>query len=446
MKRKTLNEESEQPTKQFKSDKSKEQKELYKPPTVEELNRLKETQHLYNSNLFRLQIDELLSEVAIKEKRVNQINEWMQKFKNVFKKISAVDDVNLSEIVKQKLKKKATERQLFIDELYKNKINLESDNDMSIKFHKPENFRLIGEYKLNCATKVNLHLDISVKIPSTCFYEKDYLNNRYFLKRHYYLVFIYFKLMSTDLCSKMDISFKNNVKLFPFIKIVPNFYDKLVINIFLSGDENSFKLNRFLPFRSNVKMDLDNVQQKSVEHPTPIYNSILAKDMSLHINHTSFDEILKMKNVQDGIKLLNVWLNQRELNKGIETFDSEIILFIITYMISHRKINQHMSSFQIIRTFWTFLSSTNWHKEPVAISGDVKHETFTTYKKYYDVVFLDVSGIHNVTSFVNINVYFKLRRESKLALAIIDENRFDSFSALFIKKLPLALQYDMVVR
>ena len=46
---------------------AKKPKRLYEPPTADELNELKETENLFKSNLFRLQMNELLQETSLKE-------------------------------------------------------------------------------------------------------------------------------------------------------------------------------------------------------------------------------------------------------------------------------------------------------------------------------------------------------------------------------------------
>lgn len=61
--------------------KPKFKKDLYKQPTVEELNELRETENLFQSNLMRLQIEELLNSVKIKEKYKSLfIKSWFEPF------------------------------------------------------------------------------------------------------------------------------------------------------------------------------------------------------------------------------------------------------------------------------------------------------------------------------------------------------------------------------
>lgn len=51
-----------------------------KPPTAEELNKLRETENLFLSNMFRLQIEEMLKEVKPKQPTLDKIKEWFDTF------------------------------------------------------------------------------------------------------------------------------------------------------------------------------------------------------------------------------------------------------------------------------------------------------------------------------------------------------------------------------
>lgn len=62
-----------------------------KPPTAEELNKLRETENLFLSNMFRLQIDEMLKEVKPKQSTIDRINEWFEKFT-----VAVVQDMDTS--------------------------------------------------------------------------------------------------------------------------------------------------------------------------------------------------------------------------------------------------------------------------------------------------------------------------------------------------------------
>jgi U3 small nucleolar RNA-associated protein 22 len=76
--------------------KSKTTHDLYKQPTVEELNQLRETENLFHSNLFRLQIEEVLSAVKLKNKYHKLLQTWFEKFKTHLNSIESSKAVEVS--------------------------------------------------------------------------------------------------------------------------------------------------------------------------------------------------------------------------------------------------------------------------------------------------------------------------------------------------------------
>ena len=81
------------------SDSNKKKKlknDLYKQPTVEEINQLRETENLYHGNLFRLQIDELLANNKMKDKHKKSFESWFINFRNYLLSIKDSDEFEVS--------------------------------------------------------------------------------------------------------------------------------------------------------------------------------------------------------------------------------------------------------------------------------------------------------------------------------------------------------------
>jgi len=76
--------------------KKKFENSLYKQPTVEELSQLRETENLFHSNLFRLQIEEVLNEVRLKDKYKTLFEIWFKKLKAVIESIEETEEVPVS--------------------------------------------------------------------------------------------------------------------------------------------------------------------------------------------------------------------------------------------------------------------------------------------------------------------------------------------------------------
>lgn len=161
--------------------------DLYKPPTVEELNNLKETENLYNNNLFRLQIEELIAEVNIKNKRNKELSVWVDTFESFLETLPEYE-VTLSTI--QNPCKTKTKGAKLISKLANYNLAFKTDQDVLIKLKKPHSMKKFGLYDLSCLPGPNAVLQIYLEMSPDCFLTKDFLNYRYYTKRFYYLLYI----------------------------------------------------------------------------------------------------------------------------------------------------------------------------------------------------------------------------------------------------------------
>nr|CAH7712161.1 unnamed protein product [Callosobruchus chinensis] len=421
--------------------------ELFRPPTVEELNALKETENLYNNNLFRLQIQELVAEVAIKNKRKRALSTWIDSFEKCLSNLDEYE-FKLSSLrnVKEKTKFPADKLKR---KLSKYKCLLETDQDVTLKLSKPDMMQRFGLHEINSLPGPNLSMHLNLIIPKKCFQTKDFLNNRYLVKRYYYLLYIAESLKVSGLGSEVTLEFHGSNCLLPVLLVKLNDCDKVCVYIYATPAQETFKYSRFVPDQNNLKIDVfkmgveDHVLK---EAPTVFYNSTLGHDVTLTENNVYIRSMLiEHSNVQEAIKLLYIWMSQREFNVGFGLLYEKLIVYFITYLFSKKKINKYMSSYQVIRNFWSFLASTNLQEVGLSLSDFTEQQTFESFRKYYDVVCLDRTGSYNVASFLSLDVYKALQFECKTALKYLDENKNDNFQQLFLVKHPFFLQYDLVI-
>ena len=66
----------------------REKRMLFKPPTNEELQQLKKTDQLFKSNLFRLEIIEMLQQVSVKQTKFSILETYLQNLKQILEKMS----------------------------------------------------------------------------------------------------------------------------------------------------------------------------------------------------------------------------------------------------------------------------------------------------------------------------------------------------------------------
>ncbi|KAF5279668.1 hypothetical protein FQA39_LY18252 [Lamprigera yunnana] len=410
---------------------------LYKQPTAEEISRLRETELLYNSNLFRLQIEQLLDEIKVKEKYQKLFNGWFEELQSFFDSLVEYDfntSVLGTEINQKFLKKLVKVREC----------DMKTDQDLHVNLKKPTQITLYGLQTFNALVGPKFVINIGITIPEDCLLPGDYLNNRFNIKRFYYVSYIYYNLKSGNLCS--DITFENYT-----LKIVPNCGQNIFVNITVLPPDNYFKLVKFEPLKNNIRENYFDTPYTFntttlKQSGTPFYNSQMLHDLTLIHNYKLFQETFKdLRNVKDGIKLIILWLQKRNLYSVQFGMTELLLLHIVLYLSLKRKLNKHMSSYQVVRNFWVFLSTTNWNETPISIYENVTTDTFKMFQQNFDVVFLDASGFYNVAAFLQYEVYLKLRNEAQLAVTFVDNITFDSFGGLFMNNMNPEVQYDALL-
>lgn len=311
---------------------------------------MRETENLFNSNFFRLQIEEVLKEVVVKPKYANQFDKWLVRF-NEF--ITSLDDGEKFEIS---------------DLSWLANLNVEvpfilkpTTTSGYFKFVKSNPAVVVGSHFFKCSLGPSLNVDIKIDMPKSMFYKDDYLNDRYHRKRALYLTRLASELRDSGLVE--DIKYKlmgeSNIK--PVLTFSPSckFNKHINVTLHVSIEDDIFKLNRFSPSRNNVrenwrfkKADLEN----SLSTPTPLYNNAILFDLTYDLNNkVLFDSINNCENIKQGIVLLKIWLKQRQIYK----FSGFIMTMFVVYLIKIKRINNAMSSYQVIRNVWSALGMHN---------------------------------------------------------------------------------------
>ncbi|XP_045463296.1 nucleolar protein 6-like [Harmonia axyridis] len=422
------------PTDELESSTGRKKKKL-DHPSIKELMELNEAKRSVKS-FFRLQIQKLLEETEIKNKYRKQLTSWVnefQKFENSDNIFSQTENSKFFKSLKKKLNKK-----------------LCCDHDFPITFVKPEVIDIFGLYKINAFPGPHIEANLHVTIPRKCLNVKDYLNNRYFIKKYYYLMYIAEYLQRNNMCSSIKYAYYNENILLPYLILTPINTDKITVKLFLVPEQNYFKNTRYSPEVNNVKTQLFEQDYGSIddigELPTTYYNVALAFDASLVENHVFMEKIFSSsQSIQEGIKLIVIWMNQRKLYTGSGGFSNDLAVYFIVYLVSRGHLNKSMTAQQVFRNFLYFIYTTDLTRTPLSICEEISEEVLQKYKAAFDIVLMDRMGYYNTAAFLNINTYLKMRNECKLALDNLDHSDSNSFTNLFLTKIPIHLQFDAFI-
>ncbi|XP_066905106.1 nucleolar protein 6 [Halyomorpha halys] len=424
------------------SKKAKRKGKVVKPPTAEEMVSLRETETLFQSNLFKLQIDEMLSELKPKKSVKRHIPSWLENFKKVLMNLSdqeepiSLDDTKWVEdlnIILPFKRKKEVEKGTF-------------------KFMKPVDVFTTGSYDLLCPLGPMFSLDIGVVMPKKFFQKIDNLNQRYHLKRVLYLCYIASKLDGSDLISsevKMHFSSMSGDSTKPLLTFRPSgkLSNYIEVKLFPVPEMHSFFYKRFVPFKNNVRAEWWGAEIEGLQ-ATQFYNASILEDLVLKENHDFKKSYFETnQHLREAFVLMRVWLKQQELNQGFGSFNSHITAMMMVYLIKIGKINKHMSSYQIIRHIWMYLAETDWTVDGPSLCSveDNDIPTKDIFHLHYDVVFIDTSGFFNIASRLNKYVYQKVKEEAAAAMKHLDNYEINNFKVLFMTKMPFLRQYDTVI-
>ncbi|XP_065675999.1 nucleolar protein 6-like [Hydra vulgaris] len=400
---------------------------LYSAPTSEELNQLRENENLYKSNLFRMQIQYLLEEVCLKEKKVKKINDALHLLNTFIKgTCSQTEEHEISGsclprgvefplphyISKEKIKGK-------------------------FRYIAPKEITVIGSYLLKTMTKPRTSIDIAVEMPMDCFQPRDSLNFRYYFKRAAYLSWLAFYLKDWELTDSLHFSCTyNQYKPILCLTLKGKSLKSYFINIHLAIPNGVFKLSRFTPLTSNIRTSwfcLDTSKTADSAIPTPHYNSGILSDM-LFEDHLKvlYAAIKECPAIREAVCLFKVWLKQRTF-KGACTFNGFVGSMFMVFLLKKKQISFNLSSYQIFKIAMHSLATSDWSNNGITLCDDAKKSLVSFHEKF-DVVFVDSTGELNLCADITKLTYNMIRYQATLSLSILDNSMEGGFDPLFIKQ------------
>lgn len=408
----------------------------------------RETAELFKSNIFKLQIDELIKEVRLKDTKITKIEKFLHRLYDL---VQEVDD----------FKEKSIEQ---VESYFRGRKTAVPFNDpkptnVNYKFGygKPENVSIAGSFGLKTAIQLPraLSVDVNVTMPADLFQQKDYLNYRALHKRAFYLGYLAENLRTIFKREKLDFlnlsyAYLNGDTLTPVLKIEAtsdnldselNFHKtKFSINVLVGFPFGLFDAKKLLPNKNCIRVQKD----EEIElPPTPLYNSSI-------LSMTTYDHYLKFlyktKKSADQFKeaciLGRIWLSQRGLGSsikegGVGHFEFAAVTAALMNgggVQGNKILLQGFSSYQIFKSVIKYLAEedlcTGGYLQFYSDSSDVSKYVQGGFKS--PTVFDKTTKInlfHRVTK----NSYNLLVQHAKRTLVMLNDVVADRFDSLFLK-------------
>ncbi|XP_029059010.1 nucleolar protein 6 isoform X3 [Monodon monoceros] len=416
--------------------------ELYKEPTNEELNRLRETESLFHSSLLRLQVEELLKEVRLSEKKKERIDAFLQK---VNQRIMRVPSTPETELTNQ-----AWLRDGVRVPLHQVPYTVKG----CFRFLPPAQVTVVGSYLLGTCIRPDINVDVALTMPREILQDKDGLNQRYFRKRALYLAHLAHHLSQDPLFGSVRFSYTNGCHLKPSLLLRPHGKDERLVTVRLHPcpPPDFFRPCRLLPSKNNVRTAWYQGQSPSgdgsPEPPTPHYNTWVLQDTALESHAQLLSTVLgSASGLKDGVALLKVWLRQRELDKGLGGFSGFLVSMLVAFLVSTHKIHTTMSGYQVLRSTLQFLASTDLTVNGISLcfSSDPSLPALADFHQAFPVVFLDSSGRLNLCADVTASTCHQVQHEARLSMVLLDSKADDGFQLLLMTPKPMVRAFDHIL-
>ncbi|XP_022856582.1 nucleolar protein 6 [Olea europaea var. sylvestris] len=323
---------------------------------------------------------------------------------------------------------------------------------VEFKFKKPKSIEIGGSYSFKCAAKPDVHVDLFLRLPKECFYEKDYLNYRYHAKRFLYLCIIkkYVKLSSIIQEVKWS-TFHNEARkpvlvVYPAARLSGNaaFCVKII-----PTSKSIFCVSKLNLQRNNVR----SLNQEGVLQATPKYNSSILEDMFLEDNFEFVKRtFMGWKELGEALILLKVWARQRSSIYAHDCLSGFLIAIIMAYLASKsskNRINKSVNVIQILRITLDFIANSKvWdhglYFQP-EVESNISNKDRRKEFQLFPVIICDSFGV-NLAFRMSLSGFQELRDEAALALSCIDKCKDGGFDEMFMTKIDFPAKFDYCTR
>lgn len=451
-------EEEEDKTPKHSHPPSKKQK---KALSAQEVQVARETAELFKSNIFKLQIDELVKEVKLKDSHVTKIEKVLHRLHDFINKIPPIENLTLQQAENHFNSKKLV---IPFPDPKPTKVNY------TFSYLAPEDVSLVGSFglKTGISQADGMSIDIALTMPSELFQPKDYLNYRALYKRAFYLAYVADNLIplskKNNLPIKITYQFLNDDILCPVLKLESIKTDnqddlsfhktKFTINIIAGFPFGVFDAKKLLPDKNCIR-----VQAESKDlPPTPIYNSSI-------LSLTSYDYYLKFlytsrkstEAFKDACILGRLWLQQRNMGSAVNKggfghFEFAILMSALLNGggVNGNKILLHgFSSYQLFKGTIKYLATMDLSTGYLSFSSQIGEDVTSKYNPE--------AGFNVPTIFdknVKLNILWKMTKSSYQTLQVqamdtlhlLNDVVKDRFDPILLQKTSFdQMKYDVVL-
>ena len=401
----------------------------------------------YKSNLFKLQMDELLTELRPNyDKQVSKIQGTLHKLKEIIERVPDREP-KPALVAEKELRGKHG-----IVVPYPSP-RPGKDTKYSVSYAKPTNINVVGSFALRTGirSQETYTVDLAVTMPSSLFQEKDYVNHRYFHKRAYYIACLAAGIQeANDLNVNVRFGFQDGDGLRPLVIVQPGENNDMParsqIRIITAVDDKLFPVARTLPSKNNIRQGSS--EKPEHEQSTPFYNAALRSEATVALYHKYiYSASRKCEAFRDACVLGRTWLRQRGFgssfqNGGFGGFEWTALMSLLFEGGGPNGkpiLLPSYSSYQLFKAIIQFLAGRDLSEPLLFFTSDVP------LPPGGPVLYDGKRGLNLLYKTMPWS-YELLRHEATITLRMLNESRDDNFEKVFILKVnEPTLRYDRLI-
>eukprot|EP00904_Undaria_pinnatifida_P007744 jgi/Undpi1/409/HiC_scaffold_1.g00405.m1 len=451
----------------------------YAIPTMEEACLLRETEgKLFDGNLLRLEVEELLTEVRVDhgKKSVKALEEWLHVLKDT------LEELPPATVTEETLGMKGIRL-----------ANHVPGKPVALDFRPPEEggFDVAGSFLLRSLAKPSLNVDLALRIPSECIVPRDSLNYRYLDKRALYAGHLAAAAMQPDsalakMVDKVELSYflgdprKPVVLLYPTlavgkkgkqVKVKPQ--EEFVVRLLPCCSGDAMATARLAPGRNNVRTRTVLKQLAGMEDGdavgagrgeelvsrlpgTPHYNSAILEDMCLKDHLAALHGICgDSEAFRDAVVLGKVWLGQHGMRTSHDSLGGYGWSMLLLHLSQSRRVNARMTALSIFQVVLKFIADGGLSKKCLTVdtpSGGagagrgLTLEEEKAFKDAFPAVMVDTALGFNIFARLSSSAISELEMTAKVSISVLQGQPGLAFRRLFMTRTTLWRKCDAFVQ
>ncbi len=445
--------------------------------TAEDIQIARETAELFKSNIFKLEVDELIKELKLKDSHCKLMERVLHRLHDLIQKVPDSKEMTLDEMTNHFVQNRRHKVSVPFPDPKPTALNYK------FQYKPPQDISLVGSFGIKAGIQQpapkGMVIDVALTMPKELFQKKDYMNFRALYKRAFYLAYLVEQVIPLTkeggLPLKFSYEYANGDVLCPTVRLEPVERDSKAksqgkddstlyfdhtgfsIRLYVAFPDDIFDSKKLLPDRNCIRVKADGVPIEDLP-PTPLYNSSI-------LTSCSYNSYLKYlytskktaEAFRDACVLGNLWLKQRGFGSNINDggfghFEFATLMAALLEGGGEHgsKVLLHgFSSYQLFKATIRYLASQDLCDDGYLSFFSVVGERSSVYKTHgfgVPTIFDKITKI-NILWKMSPSSYSLLRHYADVTSNLLNDVVEDRFQQTFIMKAnSTLLKYDAFVQ